>query len=115
MLREVLHPRAHELIRRVRRVPGRVRDSRPDPHRPDAQITAAKAKGDTTGAADLQKKLDAATSLRTTMQSGETLSGLLLTSTGSASSATSPAWPGNVLYGLGAIMVVISIAGFVHA
>lgn len=80
-----------------------------------AQVAAAKAKGDTAGAADLQKKLDAATSLRTTMQSGETLSGLLLTVYGFSVVGDIAGLAGNVLYGLGAIMVVISIAGFVHA
>jgi hypothetical protein len=80
-----------------------------------AQVTAAKAKGDTSGAADIQKKFDAATSLRTTMQTGETLSGLLLTVYGFSVVGDIAGLAGNVLYGLGAIMAFISVAGFVHA
>jgi hypothetical protein len=80
-----------------------------------AQITAAKAKGDTTGAAELQKKLDSATSLRTTMQTGETLSGMLLTVYGFSVLGEKAALAANVLYGLAIVMVVLSVAGFIHA
>lgn len=80
-----------------------------------AQVAAAKAQGDTSGAADAQKKLDAATALRTTMQTGETLSGLLLTVYGFSVVGDIAGLAANILYGLGAIMVFISIAGFVHA
>lgn len=80
-----------------------------------AQIAAAKAKGETTGAADLQKKLDAATSLRSTMQTGETLRGLLLTVYGFSQIGAVAGLAGNVLYGLAAIMGILSLAGFIHA
>jgi hypothetical protein len=80
-----------------------------------AQITAAKAKNDTTAAADLQKKLDSATSLRTTMQTGETLRGLLLTVYGFSVIGEKAGLAANIIYGLAALMAALSIAGFVHA
>jgi hypothetical protein len=80
-----------------------------------ADIVAAKAKGDTAAAADLQKKLDAATSLRTTMQTGETLRGLLLTVYGFSVLGDMAGLASNLLYGLAAIMFVLAAAGFVHA
>ncbi len=81
----------------------------------NAQIAAAKTKGDTTGAADLQKKYDAATSLRSSLQSGETLSGLLLTVYGFSVVGGIAEIAGNVLYALAGVMVLLSIAGLVHA
>src|SRR6185436_16304669 len=80
-----------------------------------ADITAAKAKGDTAAAADAQKKLDAATSLRTTMQTGETLRGLLLTVYGFSVLGDMAGLASTLLYGLAAILFLISIAGLVHA
>lgn len=80
-----------------------------------ADIAAAKAKGDTAAAADLQKKLDAATSLRTTMQTGETLRGLLLTVYGFSVLGDMAGLASNLLYGLAAIMFALAAAGFVHA
>jgi hypothetical protein len=80
-----------------------------------AQVTAAKAKGDTAAAADSQKKLDSATSLRTTMQTGETLRGLLLTVYGFSVLGDIAGLSANLLYGLGGIMLLLSIAGLVHA
>ena len=80
-----------------------------------AQITAAKDKGDTAGAADLQKKLDAATSLRSTFQTGETLRGLLLTSYGFSIFGDKAGQVMLVMFGLAAVMAVLSAAGFVHA
>ncbi len=80
-----------------------------------AQVTAAKAKGDTAAADAAQKKFDSATSLRTTMQSGETLSGLLLTVYGFSVIGDKADLAANVLYLLAALMVAISLAGFVHA
>lgn len=80
-----------------------------------AQVTAAKAKGDTAAAADSQKKLDSATSLRTTMQTGETLRGLLLTVFGFSVLGDKAGLAADLLYGLAAIMLVLSIAGLVHA
>ncbi len=80
-----------------------------------ADIAAAKAKGDTAAAADLQKKLDAATSLRTTMQTGETLRGLLLTVYGFSVLGDMAGLASNLLYGLAVIMFALAAAGFVHA
>jgi len=79
------------------------------------QITAAKTANNTTGAADLQKKLDSATSLRTTMQTGETLRGLLLTVYGFSVIGSMAGLAGNLLYGLAGVMALLSIAGFIHA
>jgi hypothetical protein len=80
-----------------------------------AQIAAAKAKSDTTGAADLQKKLDSATSLRTTMQTGETLRGLLLTVYGFSAIGEKAGLAANIIFGLAGLMAVLAVAGFVHA
>ena len=80
-----------------------------------AQVTAAKAKGDTVVAADVQKKLDTATGLRTTMQTGETLRGLLLTVFGFSVLGAAAGLVASILYGLSAVMLLISLAGFVHA
>ena len=80
-----------------------------------AQVAAAKAKGDTAAAGDAQKKLDAATSLRTTMQTGETLRGLLLTVYGFSVMGDMAGLAANILYGLAAVMALLSIAGFIHA
>jgi hypothetical protein len=80
-----------------------------------AQVAAAKTKGDTTAAADAQKKLDSATSLRTTMQTGETLRGLLLTVYGFSVLGDKAGLAGNLLFGLAGLMALLSLAGFVHA
>ena len=80
-----------------------------------AQVTATKAKGDTAAAADIQKKADTATSLRTTMQTGETLRGLLLTVYGFSVLGDVAGLSANLLYGLAAVMLLLSIAGLVHA
>jgi hypothetical protein len=80
-----------------------------------ADIAAAKAKGDTTAAADTQKKLDSATSLRTTMQTGETLRGLLLTVYGFSSIGEKAGLAANIIFGLAGLMALLSVAGFVHA
>ena len=80
-----------------------------------ADVAAAKTKGDTAAAADAQKKLDAATSLRSSLQTGETLSGLLLTTYGFSVIGDMAGLASNVLYALGIVMFGLSIAGFVHA
>ena len=80
-----------------------------------AQVAAAKAKGDTAAADAAQKKLDAATALRTTMQTGETLRGLLLTTFGFSVLGDMAGLASKILFGLGAVMVVLSVAGLVHA
>ncbi len=80
-----------------------------------AQVAAAKKAGDTAAADAAQKKLDAATSLRTTMQTGETLRGLLLTTYGFSVLGDLAGLASKLLFGLASVMLVLSIAGFVHA
>jgi hypothetical protein len=80
-----------------------------------ADIAAAKAKSDTTAADAAQKKLDAATALRSTLQTGETLRGLLLTSYGFSIFGEKAELAGNVCYIAGALVALLAIAGFVHA
>ena len=80
-----------------------------------AQIAAAKAKGDTAAADKAQKQLDSATALRTTMQTGDTLRGLLLTTYGFSvlgDVAGLAAW---LLASLAIVMLGLSLAGFGHA
>lgn len=72
-------------------------------------------KGDKDAAAARQKDVDAVASLRTTMQTGETLRGLLLTTYGFSIFGDKAELAANVLYGLGGLMVLLSVAGFVHA
>ena len=81
----------------------------------NTQITAAKTKGDTAAVTDLTKKLDSATALRTTMQTGETLRGLLLTVYGFSVLGAMAGLAANLLFGLAAVMAFLSVAGFVHA
>ncbi len=80
-----------------------------------AQVKAAKDKGDTAAADAAQKKLDSATSLRGTLQTGETLRGLLLTSYGFSIFGDKAQLAADILYILAGIMFILSIAGFVHA
>lgn len=80
-----------------------------------AQIADAKTKSDTAAADAAQKKLDSATSLRSTAQTGETLRGLLLTSYGFSIFGEKADLASQVCYILGGLLVVLSIAGFVHA
>ncbi len=80
-----------------------------------AQVKAAKDKGDTPAADAAQKKLDSATALRSTMQTGETLRGLLLTTYGFSIFGDKAALASNVLYALAALLLLLAVAGFVHA
>jgi len=80
-----------------------------------AKIAAAKEAGKTDEAATLQKQLDAATSLRSTMQTGETLKGLLLTTYGFASLGDRAGLAANVAFVAAAILAVVAAGGFVHA
>ena len=79
------------------------------------QVKTAKDKNDTATADAAQKKLDSATALRGTMQTGETLRGLLLTTYGFSIFGNKAALAANVLFVLAGLMLVLSIAGFVHA
>ncbi len=80
-----------------------------------AQIADAKAKGDTAAAEAAQKKLDSATSVRASAQTGETLRGLLLTSYGFSIFGEKADLAGIVCYIIGALLALLSVAGFVHA
>ncbi len=80
-----------------------------------ADIAAAKAANDTAKADALQKQFDSATSLRSTMQTGETLRGLLLTSYGFSIFGEKAALASTVCYIAGALLVLLAIAGFAHA
>lgn len=79
------------------------------------QVKAATTKGDTAAALDLQKKLDTATSLRTTMQTGETLRGLLLTVFGFSVLGAAAGLASYILFGLAAVMLLLVAAGAMHA
>jgi hypothetical protein len=80
-----------------------------------AQITAAKARNDNAAAADAQKKLDSATALRTTMQTGDTLRGLLLTTYGFSTIGEIAGLTAWLLSMLAVVMFGLSVAGFGHA
>lgn len=80
-----------------------------------AQVKAAKDSGNTAAAEAAQKKLDSATSLRGTMQTGETLRGLLLTTYGFSIFGDKAALAANVLFVLGGLILLLAVAGFVHA
>jgi hypothetical protein len=80
-----------------------------------AKIAAAKEAGNTEEAAKLQKQLDAATSLRSTLQTGETLKGLLLTTYGFHSLGDRAGLAANVAFVAAAILAVVAAGGFVHA
>lgn len=80
-----------------------------------AQVKTAKDSGDTAKAETLQKQLDSATSLRSTMQTGETLRGLLLTSYGFSIFGDKAALAGNVCFAVAALLALLAVAGFVHA
>jgi hypothetical protein len=80
-----------------------------------AEVAAAKEAGDTTRAEAAQKRLDAATSLRSTMQTGETLKGLLLTSYGFSIFGDKAGLAANVAFVGAAILFVVAVGGFAHA
>jgi len=80
-----------------------------------ADQKALKEKGDTAGADARQKDVDSVAGLRSSMQTGETLRGLLLTTYGFSIFGDKAALAANVLYVLAALILLLSIAGFVHA
>ena len=80
-----------------------------------SQIAAAKAANNQAAADAAQKKLDAATSLRSTLQTGETLSGLLLTVYGFSAIGQVAGLASYAIFALAALMAALSVAGFVHA
>ncbi len=64
---------------------------------------------------EAKKQWDAGVSLRSTFQTGETLRGLLLTTYGFSIFGDKAGLVATVLYGLAALLAVLSVAGFVHA
>lgn len=80
-----------------------------------ADIAAAKEASDAAKAADLQRALDTATSLRTTFQTGETLRGLLLTSFGFSIFGEKAGLAADTAFAMTGLMALLSAAGFVHA
>jgi hypothetical protein len=79
------------------------------------KLTAATAAKDTALAADLQKQLDEISGVRETAFKGETLRGLLLTSFGFSEFGRKGGQAATVAYGAAALLLLLSIAGFVHA
>ncbi|MEO9254471.1 MAG: hypothetical protein ABI305_02955, partial [Tepidiformaceae bacterium] len=80
-----------------------------------AQIATAKTNNDTAAATAAQTKLDAATGLRSTAQTGETLRGLLLTSYGFSVFGEKAQLAADVCFAIGALMLLLAIAGAIHA
>ena len=80
-----------------------------------ADLEAAQAGTDQAAIDAAQAKVDAASGLRETMFKGETLRGLLLTTYGFSIFGDRAAMAALVCYLAAALMLVLSIAGFVHA
>jgi hypothetical protein len=78
---------------------------------------AALAEKGATDAATVEakKQLDAATSLRSTFQTGETLRGLLLTTYGFSIFGDKAGLAAMICFVVAGLIVVLSVAGFVHA
>jgi hypothetical protein len=79
-----------------------------------AQVAQAQ-KDNAPNVADLQKQLADVTSQRETLFKGETLRGLLLTSYGFSEFGTKAAQAATVAYIAAALMLLLAIAGFLHA
>ncbi len=81
-----------------------------------AYDTALKDKGATDAeTVEAKKQLDAATTLRSTFQTGETLRGLLLTTYGFSIFGDKAGLAAMVSFTVAALILVLSAAGFVHA
>jgi hypothetical protein len=78
------------------------------------QITQAQ-KDDPTAVAGLQKQLADVTAQRETVFKGETLRGLLLTSYGFSEFGSKAAQAATVAYLAGGLLLLLAIAGFLHA
>jgi hypothetical protein len=78
------------------------------------QVAQAKAAGDP-NAAELEKHLAAVNTLRDNQFRGETLRGLLLTTYGFSVLGERAALASNIAFGIAAVAVLLSAAGFVHA
>lgn len=85
---------------------------------PQSQLRAKVAqaqKDNAPNVADLQKQLADVTAQRETLFKGETLRGLLLTSYGFSEFGTKAAQAATVAYLAAALMLILSILGFIHA
>jgi hypothetical protein len=71
--------------------------------------------GDTEAADLRQKDVDAVAGLRTTMQTGETLRGLLLTSYGFSTFGDKAGIAATVSFIVAGVLAIVAIAGFAHA
>jgi uncharacterized membrane protein len=78
-----------------------------------ADLQAATDAGQPTD--EIQAQIDSATTLRETMFKGETLRGLLLTTYGFSIFGERAALAATIVYVFAALMVLLSIAGMVHA
>jgi len=78
-------------------------------------LTAAKESGDQAKIDEAQKALDTAKGVRSTLQTGETLRGLLLTTYGFSIFGERAGQAAMVTYLAAAVLFLLSIAGFVHA
>jgi hypothetical protein len=78
------------------------------------QVTAAQKANDS-NLANVQKQLNDVTQQRETLFKGETLRGLLLTSFGFSEFGRKAEQGATVAYGAAALLLLLSIAGFVHA
>jgi hypothetical protein len=79
------------------------------------KLAAAQKANDTALTADLQKQLTDANSQRETVFKGETLRGLLLTSYGFSEFGAKAGQAALVAYLASGLMLLLSIAGFIHA
>ena len=80
-----------------------------------ADQKALTEKGDKAAADARQKDVDAVASLRTTMQTGETLRGLLLTSYGFSTFGDKAGLAADVAFVGAAVLAIVALAGFAHA
>lgn len=78
-------------------------------------LATAEDAGDLAKVEAIQEELDAATSLRSTFQTGETLRGLLLTTFGFSIFGEKAALAGNASFIGGGMLMLLSIAGITHA
>jgi len=79
------------------------------------QLAAATKTGDQAKIDAAQKALDSATGLRSTLLTGETLRGLLLTSYGFSVFGDRAALAATICFIAFGLLLLLSIAGFVHA
>ncbi|MEJ5221180.1 MAG: hypothetical protein WHT63_04155 [Tepidiforma sp.] len=79
------------------------------------RLNEARQAGNAAEAEALQKQLDAASSLRSTFQTGETLRGLLLTTYGFSVITDRVQLAAYIAYGIAAVMAILAAAGYIHA